>query len=109
MVDYVFGNHDILWMGAAAGNRSLIAEAMRISSRYDHMDLLHRLGFDISKLVEFAVRTYPADKVTGNFKAKTEQAKSMEKALAVIQFKLEEETIEDLHKFILDLVENLKD
>ncbi len=102
MVFYVFGNHDILWMGAAAGNRSLIAEAMRISSRYDHMDLMNRLGFDISKLVDFAVSTYPAEKVTGKFKAKTDQAKSMEKALAIIQFKLEEMTIKKHPEFEMD-------
>ncbi len=102
MVYYVFGNHDILWMGAAAGSRSLIAEAMRISSRYDHMDLMHRLGFDISKLVKFAVSTYPAEKVTGKFKAKTDQARSMEKALAVIQFKLEEKTIKKHPEFGMD-------
>ncbi len=102
MVYYVLGNHDVLWMGAAAGNRSLIAEAMRISSRYDHMDLMHRLGFDISKLVEFAVTTYPSEKATGKFKAKTDQAKSMEKALAVIQFKLEEKTIKKHPEFEMD-------
>lgn len=102
MVHYVFGNHDILWMGAAAGNRSLIAEAMRISSRYDHLELMHRLGFDISKLVRFSVETYPPDNVTGNFKAKTEQARSMEKALAVIQFKLEEETIKQHPEYEMD-------
>lgn len=93
MIYYVFGNHDILWMGAAAGSRSLIAEAMRISCRYDHLALLERLGFDISNLIAFAKKTYPEKKVTGNFKAKTSQAKSMEKALAIIQFKLEEETV----------------
>ena len=95
MVDYVFGNHDILWMGAAAGNRSLIAEAMRISCRYDNFDLLDRLHFDSTKLAEFAENTYPVDKVTGTFKAKTDKGLSMEKALVVIQFKLEEQTIRD--------------
>ena len=30
----IFGNHDILWMGACAGNQSLIAESMRITFRY---------------------------------------------------------------------------
>ena len=102
MIYYVFGNHDILWMGAVAGNRSLIAETMRITSRYDHMELLDRLGFDITKLVRFAKKTYPAKKVTGNFKAKTAQARSMEKALAVIQFKLEEETIQKYPEFQME-------
>ncbi len=98
-VDYVYGNHDILWMGAASGNRSLVAEAMRITCRYDHFAFLDRLHFDTSSLVEFAERTYPVDKVTGNFKAKTDRGRSMEKALAVIQFKLEEQTIKDFPQY----------
>ncbi len=98
-VDYVYGNHDILWMGAASGNRSLVAEAMRITCRYDHFAFLDRLRFDTSSLVEFAERTYPVDKVTGNFKAKTDRGRSMEKALAVIQFKLEEQTIKDFPQY----------
>ncbi len=95
MVDYVLGNHDILWLGAASGNKSLIAETIRITCRYDHFELMERLRFDTSKLAEFAMATYPADKVTGNFKAKTDMGRSMEKALAVIQFKIEEQTIRD--------------
>ncbi len=93
IVDYVYGNHDILWMGAAAGNLSLIAEALRITSRYDHFELMDRLNFDTEKLARFAEKTYPVEKVTGKFKAKTDRGRSMEKALAVIQFKLEERTI----------------
>lgn len=93
IVDYVFGNHDILWMGAASGNRSLIAEAVRISSRYDHFELMERMQFDWSKLIDFAEKTYPEDKITGKFKAKTSRGRAMEKALAIIQFKLEEKTI----------------
>lgn len=99
MVDYVFGNHDILWLGAASGNKSLIAETIRITCRYDHFELMERFKFDTSKLAEFASATYPADKVTCNFKAKTEMGRSMEKALAIIQFKLEEQTIHDFPDF----------
>ena len=102
IVDYVFGNHDILWMGAASGNRSLIAEAMRITCRYDHFEFMERLDFDISVLESFATSTYPADQVTGNFKAKTEKGRSMEKALAMIQFKLEEQTIRDFPDYDMD-------
>jgi len=91
-VKFVWGNHDILWMGAAAGNRSLIAEALRISVRYDNLDFLKRLGIDISRLTAFAEKLYPG-KITGNFKAKLDISKKMEKTLAMIQFKLEEETI----------------
>jgi fructose-1,6-bisphosphatase III len=93
MVYYVFGNHDILWLGAASGNASLIAEALRITCRYDHFQLMARWKFDTTRLAAFAEQTYPPDKVTGNFKAKTPKGRSMEKALAIIQFKLEEQTI----------------
>ncbi len=102
MVDYVFGNHDILWMGAASGNKSLVAESMRISARYDHFVLLARLGFDTTKLTEFAEKTYPADLVKGNFKAKTNKGLSTEKALTVIQFKLEEQTIREFPEYKMD-------
>lgn len=99
MVDYVFGNHDILWMGAVAGNQSLVAEAMRITSRYDHFELMERLSFDSSSLAAFAEKTYPVEKITGKIKARTDRGKSMEKALAVIQFKLEEQTIRDFPEY----------
>ncbi|BDD87507.1 fructose-bisphosphatase class III [Desulfofustis limnaeus] len=99
IVDYVLGNHDILWMGAASGNRSLIAEAIRITCRYDHFEFMERMHFDASRLAAFAERTYPADKVTGKFKARTEKGRAMEKALAIIQFKLEEQTIRDFPEY----------
>lgn len=102
IVDYVFGNHDILWMGAASGNKSLIAEAIRITSRYDHFEFMDRLDFDVSLLESFATSTYPVDKVTGNFKARTDKGRSMEKALAVIQFKLEEQTIADFPDYEME-------
>jgi len=99
IVDYVLGNHDILWMGAASGNKSLIAEAIRITCRYDHFQFMERLAFDASRLAAFAEKTYPGDRVTGNFKAKTERGRAMEKALAIIQFKLEEQTIRDFPEY----------
>ena len=102
MVDYVYGNHDILWMGAASGNQSLVAEAMRITCRYDHFEFLERLGFDSSELASFAERTYPVEQATGNFKAKTNKGRSMEKALAIIQFKLEEQTIADFPVYAME-------
>ncbi|MCL2025642.1 MAG: fructose-1,6-bisphosphatase [Leptospirales bacterium] len=91
-VKFVWGNHDLLWMGAALGNKSLIAEALRITFRYDNFAFVKRLGIDSSKLQAFAEKTYPGE-ITGYFKAKTKSSKQIEKALAVIQFKLEEQTI----------------
>jgi fructose-1,6-bisphosphatase-3 len=75
---------------------------MRITCRYDHFEFMERLDFDISVLESFASSTYPADRVTGNFKAKTEKGRSMEKALAMIQFKLEEQTIQDFTDYEME-------
>jgi len=91
-VTFVWGNHDILWMGAAAGSKSLIAEALRISFRYDNLAFLDRMNIDTTRLKEFASKMYPGE-ITGNFKGKLDISKKCEKALAIIQFKLEEETI----------------
>ena len=91
-VKFVWGNHDLLWMGAASGSPSLIAEALRITFRYDNFAFVERLGINASKLIEFAEKTYPGE-ITGYFKAKTQKARQAEKALAIIQFKLEEQTI----------------
>ncbi|MEN8200766.1 MAG: fructose-bisphosphatase class III, partial [Thermodesulfobacteriota bacterium] len=102
MVDYVFGNHDILWMGAVSGNQSLVAEAMRITCRYDHFELMERFNFDSEKLAEFAEQTYPVDQITGKFKAITGKGRSMEKALAIIQFKLEEQTIRKFPEYEME-------
>ena len=40
MYDIQWGNHDILWMGAAAGNMASIANVIRVSARYDNLDVL---------------------------------------------------------------------
>ena len=100
-VTFIWGNHDILWMGAAAGNKSLIAEALRISTRYDNLKFLGRLGIDITRLKEFARKLYPGE-ITGNFKAKQDISKKMEKTLAIIQFKLEERTIRNNPEFNME-------
>jgi len=107
MVKFVWGNHDILWMGAAAGNKSLIAEALRISVRYDNLAFLKRLGIDLSKLKKLARKLYPG-KITGNFKAKISISKKMEKTLALIQFKLEEQTILEYPQLQMESRLNLK-
>ncbi len=106
-VKFVWGNHDILWMGAAAGNKSLIAEALRISTRYDNLEFLDRLDIDITALKEFAGRLYP-DAITGNFKAKLDISKKMEKTLAMIQFKLEEKAIKSFPELEMEPRLNLE-
>ncbi len=106
-VKFVWGNHDILWMGAAAGNRSLIAEALRISVRYDNLAFIERLGIDLSRLKAFATSLYPGE-ISGSFKAKLDISKKMEKTLAMIQFKLEEKTIRQFPELQMESRLNLE-
>lgn len=79
-LDIQWGNHDILWMGAACGNETCIAEVVRITLRYDNMEVLER-GYAISlrPLFLFATRMYPDET----------PAKAAQKAIAIILFKTE--------------------
>jgi len=104
-VDITWGNHDILWMGAAAGNKACIANVIRICTRYDNLHTLE-VGYGISlrPLITFALKTYATD-TCPNFKAQVSDDDAMRdsdiaslakisKAIAVIQFKLEGQLIE---------------
>ncbi len=99
-VDIQWGNHDILWMGAAAGNTACIANVIRICTRYDNLHTLE-VGYGISlrPLITFALKTY-GDDPCSCFKAVTSEIDAMHdtdlvslakisKAIAIIQFKLE--------------------
>lgn len=98
--DMQWGNHDALWMGAAAGNECCIANVLRICLRYANMETLEDgYGINLVPLVMFAMETY-ADDPCSLFEPKlplgTEIAEKsrraiarMHKAIAVIQFKLE--------------------
>ncbi|MDE6230782.1 MAG: fructose-1,6-bisphosphatase [Muribaculaceae bacterium] len=99
--DIQWGNHDALWMGAAAGNDACIANVLRIALRYaDTVTLEEGYGVNLLPLATFAMDTYADDpcevfrpKITpgspgDNVKSRTLLAK-MHKAIAVIQFKLE--------------------
>ncbi len=95
--DIQWGNHDALWMGAAAGNDACIANVLRLSLRYANLTTLDD-GYGIS-LATFAMETYADDPATqflpitgpeSRIDQKTCQLIAlMHKAIAVIQFKLE--------------------
>ncbi|MBR5774601.1 MAG: fructose-bisphosphatase class III, partial [Clostridia bacterium] len=99
-LDIQWGNHDIAWMGAAAGSEICVANAVRIALRYNCFDML-LLGYGISldELKEFAEATYNDDgfddyKPSCSYKTITEPVDPhlcarMHKAIALIQFKLE--------------------
>lgn len=99
--DIQWGNHDALWMGAAAGNLASIANVLRISLRYANMATLEDgYGINLVPLVAFAMETYGDDPCKvflpkGEVAAMDETVKSrlliarMHKAISVIQFKVE--------------------
>lgn len=98
-VDIQWGNHDILWMGAAAGSPLCICNILRISARYANLAILEEAyGINLIPLMRFAMDTYknPCDEifsVTDNDnlydKADAGIDSKMQKAIAMIQFKLE--------------------
>lgn len=108
-VDFQWGNHDIVWMGAAAGSEACIANVIRVSLRYANMETVEN-GYAISMLplVSFAVETY-GDDPCEQFRPKevadafTEQEQlmmaRMQKAISIIQFKLEGQIIKRRPQF----------
>mgnify|MGYP000446885003 FL=1 len=112
-VDIQWGNHDILWMGAAAGSEACIANVIRTSLRYGNLETMENgYGISLIPLASFALETYKDDpckrfipKVSpeDNF---TEQEvrlmAQMQKAMAVIQFKLESQIIKRRPDFQMD-------
>ena len=98
-IDIEWGNHDIIWMGAAAGSEACIFNVIRICARYNNLDILEEgYGINIRTITEFAMEEY-GDKNSVIFKPKNVDEKNsqfdqiiMEKtqqAAAIIQFKLE--------------------
>ena len=99
--DITWGNHDILWMGAAAGNEACICNVIRLSLRYSNLATLEEgYGINLVPLATFAMEAYKDDPCTefmpksnggaGSMDAKTERMTAqMHKAIAVIQFKVE--------------------
>lgn len=102
--DIEWGNHDIEWMGAAAGNLALIATVLRVSIRYVNIETLEEgYGINLLPLATFALDTYGDDDCeifkTKDFENNPRLKRSaslmakMHKAISIIQFKLEGQTI----------------
>lgn len=111
-VDIQWGNHDILWMGAAAGQKVCIANALRISARYANLDIVEDIyGINILPLATFALNVYKDDpckaflpKISEGEYNKNEISliAKMHKAISIIQFKLENEVIKRRPEFEMD-------
>lgn len=112
-VDIQWGNHDIVWMGAAAGSEACIANVLRICLRYSNMTTLQD-GYAISllPLATFAMDVYGDDpcpqfipKPSGEREYSDNELKlmsRMHKAITIIQFKLESEIIKRRPQYGMD-------
>ena len=110
-VDIQWGNHDVLWMGAAAGQRGCIANVIRICARYGNLDILEDgYGINLLPLATYALETYADDPCTcfalkgstGYTAREKEMEVKMHKAISIIQFKVEGQIIKKNPGFKLE-------
>lgn len=103
-VDIQWGNHDIVWMGAAGGSDACIANVIRMCLRHANLETLeHGYGISLLPLASFALEAYADDpcqpfepKVSANedfTRREIRMMTQMHKAMTIIQFKLEGQII----------------
>ena len=102
--DIQWGNHDIEWIGAMTGNLALLATVLRVSIRYANIETLEEgYGINLLPLANFAMTVYGDDPCTiwqtKDFENNPRLTRSaqlmakMHKAISIIQFKLEGQTV----------------
>lgn len=106
--DIEWGNHDIVWMGAALGQAGCICHVVRNCARYGNLDILtDAYGMDLAPLERFARQAY-ADSPLDAFKLKSDPGLSpdelaltemIQKATAILQFKVEAALIDAYPEF----------
>lgn len=107
-VEFVWGNHDVLWLGASLGHEALICTVLRVSLRYRRIGQLDE-GYSVPLTpLEHLARTVYADDPAEHFMPKREGMRPsvvvarMQKAAAVMQFKLEGQMIDRNPQWDLD-------
>lgn len=106
-VDIQWGNHDIVWMGAAAGHYACIANVIRMSAKYGNLDVLEDgYGINLLPLASFALDVYSKSDCS-RFTLKGDDSRKqintlMYKAITMLQFKLEGQLIEKHPEFLMD-------
>ena len=110
-VDIQWGNHDVLWMGAASGDVSCICNVVRICARYGNLDILEDgYGINMVPLASYAMEHY-GDDPCACFKLKannTNDPREMEinlkihKAISILQFKAEGQLIKNHPEFKME-------
>lgn len=107
-LDIQWGNHDIVWMGASLGQRGCIAHVVRNCARYGNLSILEdAYGINILPLASFAQAAYADDPcVAFGLKgdpdlsdAERELNVKIQKAMAIIQFKVEAQLIDENPSF----------
>lgn len=109
-VDFQWGNHDMLWIGAYYGSESCLLTLLRIGARYDYLfDLESSYGLNLRPLFLHAKETYQAnpaftpkhlaDDISDESRIEMEQ---VHQALSIIQFKLEEQLLNRRPEFAMD-------
>lgn len=110
-VDLQWGNHDIVWMGAASGHKACIATVIRISARYGNLDTIEEgYGINLIPLATFALKIYDkvncdafSIKYSDDYDIKDlDLDMKMHKAIAVLQLKLEGQLIKRRPEFEMD-------
>ncbi|SQB36231.1 fructose-1,6-bisphosphatase [Clostridium cochlearium] len=111
-IDIQWGNHDILWMGAASGSKACTANVLRISLRYANLATIEDgYGINLLPLATFAMKHYGDDpcksfipKVLDKILDESDKNlyAKMHKAIAIIQFKLEGQKIKRHPEFQLE-------
>lgn len=110
-VDIQWGNHDVLWMGAAAGQWGCIANVVRICARYGNLDILEDgYGINLLPLAAFALRIYGDDPcrcfqlkaAEGSDSDEMQMNMRIHKAISIIQFKAEGQIIRRQKAFHLE-------
>lgn len=110
-LDIQWGNHDVVWMGAAAGQLACVATVIRNSIRYDNLDILEDgYGINMLPLAAFAMEAYKDDsckvfeqKGAVYYNAMEEElGRKMHKAIAIIQFKLEGQLLRRHREFQME-------
>ncbi|MDR2749959.1 MAG: fructose-1,6-bisphosphatase, partial [Clostridiales bacterium] len=112
-VDFQWGNHDAVWMGAAAGNWACIAGAIRVNIGYDNFDMLEiGYGINLRPLYAFATEVYrddPCERFKPHLLDKNEYDQvdpkltaKMHKAITIIQLKLEGQIIKAHPEYLME-------
>lgn len=110
-VDIQWGNHDVVWMGAASGHPACIATVIRIAARYGNLDTIEEgYGINLIPLVTFALKTYEnvncdrfAIKYGEDYNVNDlDMDMKIHKAISVLQFKLEGQIIKRRPDFKMD-------